>query len=47
MPKKDPDSIKIANNPFNVFVSWQKYNTSIEDELKSYQLIFSIWSEFT
>lgn len=31
VPKQDSDSKKIANNPFNVYVSWQKYNTSIED----------------
>lgn len=34
VPKQDSDSKKIANNPFNVYVSWQKYNTSIEDASK-------------
>jgi len=31
VPKSNPSSSKIANNPFNVFVSWQKYNTDIVD----------------
>lgn len=31
VPKNSSDSIKIANNPFNVFHSWQNYNTNIKD----------------
>ncbi|MCA1075937.1 hypothetical protein K9O30_19870 [Clostridium bowmanii] len=29
--KDNKNAYKIANNPFNVFNSWQKYNTSIQD----------------
>jgi hypothetical protein len=29
--KNDPNYLKIANNPFNVYTSWRKYNTDIED----------------
>ena len=29
--KQNPNSIKIANNPYNVYHSWQKYNTDIKD----------------
>ena len=29
--KTDPNYLKIANNPFNVYTSWRKYNTDIED----------------
>lgn len=31
VPKSDSDSKKIANNPFNVYHSWQEYNTNIKD----------------
>ncbi|MCB2289345.1 hypothetical protein LGK97_06145 [Clostridium sp. CS001] len=31
VPKNHEDSQKIANNPFNVFHSWQEYNTDIYD----------------
>lgn len=31
VPKTDENANKIANNPFNVFCSWKKYNTSIKD----------------
>lgn len=29
--KKDPNSEKIVNNPYNVYHSWQDYNTDIKD----------------
>lgn len=29
--KDNPNHLKIANNPFNVYTSWRKYNTDIED----------------
>lgn len=29
--KENPNHLKIANNPFNVYTSWRKYNTNIED----------------
>ncbi|MBN2898545.1 MAG: hypothetical protein JXO44_07205 [Clostridia bacterium] len=29
--KENPNHLKIANNPFNVYSSWRKYNTDIED----------------
>lgn len=29
IPKEHPEASIIANNPFNVFGSWQKYNTNI------------------
>lgn len=29
--KDNPNHLKIANNPFNVYNSWRKYNTNIED----------------
>lgn len=31
VPKDHPNVLKIANNPFNVFTSWQHYNTDISD----------------
>ena len=31
VPKDCENAYEIANNPFNVFNSWKKYNTSIED----------------
>ena len=31
VPKNNKNADKIANNPFNVFGSWKKYNTNIED----------------
>jgi hypothetical protein len=31
VPKNNKNAYKIANNPFNVFNSWRKYNTNIED----------------
>lgn len=31
VPKSDKDSKNIANNPFNVYGSWEKYNTDIYD----------------
>ncbi len=29
--KDNPNHLQIANNPFNVYTSWRKYNTDIED----------------
>ena len=34
VPKSHFNAEQIANNPFNVFNSWQKYNTNIEDSTK-------------
>ena len=34
VPKDHPSALKIANNPFNVFYSWQNYNTDITDSSK-------------
>jgi hypothetical protein len=31
VPKNSENAYAIANNPFNVFNSWKKYNTNIED----------------
>ena len=31
VPKSNENAYEIANNPFNVFSSWKKYNTSIQD----------------
>ncbi len=31
VPKDNYNAYKIANNPFNVFNSWKKYNTNIQD----------------
>lgn len=31
VPRNNKYALKIANNPFNVFGSWQKYNTNIKD----------------
>ncbi|MCB2313517.1 hypothetical protein LGL55_20125 [Clostridium tagluense] len=31
VPKDNKNAYKIANNPFNVFFSWKKYNTNIQD----------------
>jgi hypothetical protein len=31
VPKSSENADKIANNPFNVFNSWKKYNTNIKD----------------
>jgi len=31
VPKSNENAEKIANNPYNVFNSWKKYNTTIED----------------
>ncbi|MCB2291728.1 hypothetical protein LGK97_18610 [Clostridium sp. CS001] len=31
VPKSSENAFEIANNPFNVFNSWKKYNTNIED----------------
>lgn len=31
VPKNSENAYEIANNPFNVFNSWKKYNTNIED----------------
>lgn len=31
VPKSSKNAYEIANNPYNVFNSWKKYNTSIED----------------
>jgi len=31
VPKSSENAYEIANNPYNVFNSWKKYNTSIED----------------
>lgn len=34
VPKSNENAYEIANNPFNVFSSWKKYNTSIQDATK-------------
>lgn len=34
VPRNDKDAKKIANNPFNVYRSWQEYNTNIHDSTK-------------
>lgn len=34
VPQSEKDANKIANNPFNVFHSWQEYNTNIDDSSK-------------
>jgi len=34
VPKDHPSALKIVNNPFNVFYSWQNYNTDITDSTK-------------
>ena len=34
VPIDHPSALKIANNPFNVFYSWQSYNTDITDSSK-------------
>jgi hypothetical protein len=34
VPKNSESAYEIANNPFNVFNSWKKYNTNIEDTSK-------------
>lgn len=34
VPRNEPDASKIANNPFNVYHSWQEYNTTIEDSAR-------------
>lgn len=34
VPKQNPNSKKIANNPFNIYHSWQEYNTNISDASK-------------
>ncbi len=34
VPKEEPSSKKIANNPFNVYHSWKEYNTNINDSSK-------------
>lgn len=34
VPKTNADATAIANNPFNVFGSWEKYNTNIDDSSK-------------
>lgn len=34
VPANTPDAYKIANNPFNVYHSWQEYNTDIADSSK-------------
>jgi hypothetical protein len=34
VPENTKNSSKIANNPFNVFHSWQEYNTDIKDSSK-------------
>jgi len=31
VPKDDENAYMIANNPYNVFHSWKKYNTNIQD----------------
>lgn len=31
VPRTDSSAYKIANNPFNVYHSWQEYNTNIKD----------------
>ncbi len=31
MPKNNKSAKKIANNPFNVFHSWEEYNSNIRD----------------
>lgn len=34
VPKHHSNAYSIANNPYNVFYSWQRYNTNIEDTSK-------------
>lgn len=34
VPRDEPGALKIANNPFNVYHSWQEYNTTIEDSAR-------------
>ena len=34
VPVSTPNAYKIANNPFNVYHSWQEYNTDISDSSK-------------
>ena len=34
VPKDEADAKKIANNPFNVYISWKSYNTDIRDATK-------------
>lgn len=34
VPKDHPNAERIANNPFNVYHSWQDYNTTIEDSAR-------------
>lgn len=34
VPKNHPNAKEIANNPFNVFYSWQSYNTNIKDSTR-------------
>ncbi len=34
VPKTNEFAVKIANNPFNVYGSWQNYNTTISDSTK-------------
>ena len=34
VPKNNVNALKIANNPFNVYGSWQEYNTNIADSAK-------------
>ena len=34
VPVNHPSAAKIVNNPFNVFVSWQSYNTDIVDSAR-------------
>lgn len=34
VPKTHKDARKIANNPFNVYHSWQEYNTDIRDSAR-------------
>lgn len=34
VPKDHKNALKIANNPFNIYHSWQEYNTDIEDSAR-------------
>ncbi|BEP28974.1 hypothetical protein [Helicovermis profundi] len=34
VPKTNKYAKRIANNPYNVFISWERYNTDIEDSTK-------------
>ncbi|AWZ48518.1 hypothetical protein C3495_06670 [Clostridiaceae bacterium 14S0207] len=46
VPKDQTEAKKIANNPFNVFHSWQEYNTDIKDSSEiAARTVFNICRE--